>query len=168
MAWWAIHRYIGGPHETEVWPMSWAEIASLADAGWEIGSHTRSHRDLRTLDDASLEYELAGSRADCERRLGRPCLSIAYPYGGVDDRVVRAARRAGYRTGAGLPVRVHRPSALRWPRVGVYANDSAARFRAKASPAHRRLVGTRIGEMLATAIGPRAITRSPRAPRTVG
>jgi peptidoglycan/xylan/chitin deacetylase (PgdA/CDA1 family) len=172
VAWRGFDRYIGGPHSTELLPMSWAEVASLADAGWEIGSHTRSHRDLTTLDEASLADELAGSRADCEQRLGRACLAIAYPYGRVDARVVAAADRAGYVAGAALPARIHRHSRLRWPRVGVYANDSAARFRAKASPVRRRLVGTRIGEALLevqTGGAARAVRRyATRAPRRVG
>jgi peptidoglycan/xylan/chitin deacetylase (PgdA/CDA1 family) len=148
MAWEGMEHYVGGAHESELLPLSWAEIASLSDAGWEIGSHTRSHPDLTTLDDDALDGELAGSRADLEQRLGRPCPAIAYPYGLRDARVVRAADRAGYRAGAALPVRVHRPRTLDWPRVGVYANDSDARFRAKASPRLRRLIGSRIGEAL--------------------
>jgi peptidoglycan/xylan/chitin deacetylase (PgdA/CDA1 family) len=146
MAWNGINRYVGGEHERELLPMSWAEISALSNAGWEIGSHTRSHPDLTTLADDALDAELAGSRADLEERLGRPCTAIAYPYGFTDARVVRAAERAGYRAGAGLPARIHRPRALEWPRVGVFTNDSDARFRAKASPRLRWLVGWRYGE----------------------
>jgi peptidoglycan/xylan/chitin deacetylase (PgdA/CDA1 family) len=146
MAWKRIDRWVGGPHERELLPLSWAEITSLSNAGWEIGSHTRSHPDLTTLGGQELDVELAGSRADLEQRLGRPCRSIAYPYGFVDARVVQAAERAGYQAGAALPDRIHRPRALAWPRVGVYANDSDARFVAKASPRLRRLVGSRVGE----------------------
>jgi peptidoglycan/xylan/chitin deacetylase (PgdA/CDA1 family) len=146
MAWRGMEHYVGGPHEPELLPMSWAEISSLSNAGWEIGSHTRSHPDLTTLEDKALDAELAGSRADLEQRLGRPCRAIAYPYGIVDARVVGAAERAGYRAGAALPVRVHRRRALEWPRVGVYRNDSDFRFRAKASPRLRWLIGSRRGE----------------------
>ncbi len=146
MAWWGIDRYVGGPHETELLPLSWAEIAALSDAGWEIGSHTRSHPDLRTLEDDALDAELAGSRADIEGRLGRPCRAIAYPYGHLDGRVIRAAERADYLAGAALPLRIRGSRALEWPRVGIYANDSDARFRAKASPRRRWLVGTPTGE----------------------
>lgn len=168
MGWRGIDRYIGGSHETELLPMSWAEISSLADAGWEIGSHTRSHPDLRTIADRSLADELAGSRADCEQRLGRPCVSVAYPYGSADPRVIRAARRAGYRVGAALPVRVRRRRTLAWPRIGVYAGDSDSRFRAKTSPVRRHLVGSRVGEALLAAgraVGAQMVTRPPPAPR---
>lgn len=153
MAWRGIDRYVGGVHEAELLPMSWEEIASLADAGWEIGSHTRSHPDLTTLADDALDAELADSRADVEARLDRPCPAIAYPYGHVDARVIDAAGRAGYRTGAALPLRLRRPRALAWPRVGVYANDSDARFRAKASPRRRRLIGSRVGEAVLSRSG---------------
>jgi peptidoglycan/xylan/chitin deacetylase (PgdA/CDA1 family) len=148
MAWKGMDRYVGGAHEHELAPMSWAEISSLSDAGWEIGSHTRSHPDLTTLEDDALDAELSGSRADLEDRLGRSCRAIAYPYGALDTRVVRAAERAGYRAGAALPVRVHRVRPLAWPRVGIYANDTDARFRAKASPWARWLIGSRVGEAL--------------------
>jgi peptidoglycan/xylan/chitin deacetylase (PgdA/CDA1 family) len=146
MAWKNIDRWVGGEHESELMPLSWAEITSLSNAGWEIGSHTRSHPDLTTLGDEALHVELAGSRADLEQRLGRPCRSIAYPYGFVDARVVQAAERAGYQAGAALPLRIRGKRALEWPRVGVYSNDSDARFVAKASPRLRWLVGSRIGE----------------------
>lgn len=146
MGWKGIDRWLGSEHERELIPLSWAEIASLSNAGWEIGSHTRSHPDLRTLGDDALDAELTGSRADLEERLGRPCRSIAYPYGLSDARVVRAAERAGYQAGAALPIRIHRPRPLEWPRVGVFASDSDARFHAKASPRLRWLVGRQRGE----------------------
>jgi peptidoglycan/xylan/chitin deacetylase (PgdA/CDA1 family) len=150
MAWEGMEHYVGGPHESELLPLSWKEITALSNAGWEIGSHTRSHPDLTTLGDDALDAELAGSREDLEERLGRPCRAIAYPYGLVDGRVVRAAERAGYSAGAALPVRIHRHRrrALEWPRVGVYSNDSDARFRAKASPGLRWLIGWRRGERI--------------------
>ena len=161
MAWEGIAHYVGGAHERELLPLSWAEIASLSNAGWEIGSHTRSHPDLTTLEDNALEAELAGSRADLEERLDRPCHSIAYPYGVLDARVVRAAEQAGYRAGASLPVRVHRPRALEWPRVGVYCNDTDTRFRAKASPRLRWLIGSPRGERILRRLHRRGAGSSP-------
>ena len=118
-----------------------AAARGLADHGWEIGSHTCSHPRLPELDDRALDDELAGSRADCEAGLGRPCDTLAYPYGAVDGRVVEAAGRAGYRLAVSLPRRLHAPRALCWPRVGVYHVDGESewRWRMKVSPAARRL-----------------------------
>jgi peptidoglycan/xylan/chitin deacetylase (PgdA/CDA1 family) len=110
----------------------------LADAGWEVGSHTRSHPRLTWLDDAGLHDELRRSRETCERRLSRPCLTLAYPYGDHDGRVVAAARAAGYEAACTLPEQFNGDDPLRTPRVGVYHDDGDVMFRVKASPWTRR------------------------------
>jgi peptidoglycan/xylan/chitin deacetylase (PgdA/CDA1 family) len=144
MSWPGVDEWLGGPYESELVGMSWEDIGSLAQAGWEIGSHTRSHPRLPEVDDAALEDELAGSRADCAERLGS-CDSLAYPYGGVDERVVAAARAAGYRTAAGLPYRRYEPpEVLRWPRAGIYVYDDLDKFRRKVSLPLRRARNSRL------------------------
>jgi peptidoglycan/xylan/chitin deacetylase (PgdA/CDA1 family) len=135
MRWPGVDRWHGGPDEHELMPMSWPQLAALADAGWEIGSHTASHPRLTQLDDAALQDELARSKQACEQHLGVDCTSLAYPYGDVDGRVVAAAARAGYRAAAALPSRLDSRDPLCWPRVGVYQVDDGLRFRLKVSPA---------------------------------
>jgi peptidoglycan/xylan/chitin deacetylase (PgdA/CDA1 family) len=139
MRWPGIDRWLGGSHEPELTPMSWAELRSLEAAGWEIGSHTGSHPHLTELDDDTLRGELIRSKAACEEHLIRGCTSLAYPYGDVDPRVVAATAGAGYSAAAGLPQRLHSPDALNWPRIGIYSVDGDLRFRLKVSPAARRL-----------------------------
>jgi peptidoglycan/xylan/chitin deacetylase (PgdA/CDA1 family) len=129
MSWPGLEEWLGGPHEDELRGMTWGELASLRDAGWEVGSHTRSHPRLSDLDDQALREELRSSRAACEEHLGA-CTSLALPYGDGDGRVVPAAHEAGYLAVAGLPGEVV-PSPPGWPRVGVYLADGMLRFRAK-------------------------------------
>jgi peptidoglycan/xylan/chitin deacetylase (PgdA/CDA1 family) len=143
LAWDGIEQWLGGEHEQELLPMSWDQLGGLAEAGWEIGSHTRTHPHLTTLDDGSLREELVRSREEVERRLGRPCPTLAYPYGDHDERVVEAAGEAGYSAAGTLPARLHRERALAWPRVGIYHGDDERRFRMKVSRAMRRLRGSR-------------------------
>ena len=69
LRWPGIDRWLGGRHEPELTPMSWAELRSLDAAGWEIGSHTGSHPHLTQLDDDSLRAELTRSKAACEEHL---------------------------------------------------------------------------------------------------
>lgn len=133
MAWPGVDNWSESEHAAELTPLNWEQIQTLADAGWEIGSHTCSHPRLTELDDDDLARELSESRAELERRLGRPCRSIAYPYGDVDERVVEAARAAGYVAGAGLPSAFEPPRPLLWPRVGIYRADGEFAFRAKVS-----------------------------------
>ncbi len=139
MAWPGIDGWLGGPHEAELAPLSWDEVRTLAGAGWEIGSHTCSHPCLTALADESVERELAGSRRVVERELGRPCMSLAYPYGDNDARVRAAAAAAGYATACTVPRRLTDPTPLAWPRVGVYHANGSTAFRIKVSPAFRRL-----------------------------
>lgn len=140
MSWPGIDGWVGGPHEAELVPATWRQLRELADRGWEIGSHTRTHPRLTTLDDSTLETELGDSRREVEQALGRPCLTIAYPYGDEDERVERATAAAGYERAAALPYpRSHAAAALRWPRVGVYHDDDLTRFGRKVSPVVRRL-----------------------------
>lgn len=135
LRWPGIDRWLETPHRDEMVPMSSGELLSLIDRGWEVGSHTRSHPHLTSLDDETLQRELSQSRADCERQLGVPCLTVAYPYGDCDDRVARAAARSGFEAGAALPARwPARPERMTYPRVGVYQGDSLGRFALKALP----------------------------------
>jgi peptidoglycan/xylan/chitin deacetylase (PgdA/CDA1 family) len=141
LRWDGIEHWLDGPHEHELRPLSWGELGELAEAGWEVGSHTRTHPRLTQLADTKLRDELLGSRLECQRRLGRPCRAVAYPYGDVDRRVVAAAAAAGYETGAGLPVRLHRRRPIEWPRIGIFANDPPRRFATKVSPLWRWVIG---------------------------
>lgn len=129
MAWDGYDRWADGAHADELAPMSWDELGGLVERGWEVGSHTRSHPRLTSVDDEQLAREMVGSRDDCERRLGVACRSLAYPYSDFDDRVVRAAAEAGYCFAATVPRAPTAPLPLMWPRVGVYNGDPLWRLR---------------------------------------
>jgi peptidoglycan/xylan/chitin deacetylase (PgdA/CDA1 family) len=144
LKWAGIEQWHGGEHEHELVPMSWDQLGELAEAGWEIGSHTHTHPHLTTVDDETLREELARSRDEVEQRLGRPCPTLAYPYGDHDERVVAAAGAAGYAAACTLPGRLPRPRPLAWPRIGVYRGDDERRFRLKVSRGMRRLRGSRL------------------------
>lgn len=163
MSWPGIDGWAAGPYASELLGMSWDQLRELAGAGWEIGSHTRSHPRLTELDGEALARELRGSRTDCERRVAMPCRALAYPYGAVDARVVRAAREAGYLAAAGRHRGVPGERSLQWPRVGVYPVDDLRRFRLKVSPALRALRSAPGWEPIAS-LGRRVETRLRRAP----
>jgi peptidoglycan/xylan/chitin deacetylase (PgdA/CDA1 family) len=148
MAWPGIEQWLGTDHEPELVPMGWDEVRALRDAGWEIGSHTRSHSKLSRIDPARLADELTGSRRICAAELGA-CDSIAYPYGDHDEAVVEATGAAGYAAAATLPDGSPPPRPLAWPRVGIYNNDDLRAFKLKTSPLVRRARGSRAWPLVA-------------------
>jgi len=76
--------------------MDWNDIINLSAMGYEIGSHMLGHRDLRALNNQDLIKELRGSKEVIEDRIQKPVRVFSYPYGGVNKKVVEAARNVGY------------------------------------------------------------------------
>ena len=76
--------------------LTWRELRALDDNGVAVGSHTVTHPDLTSLDDAQALAELTRSRLALQKHLGRPVQWFAYPAGAEDARIVGLTRRAGY------------------------------------------------------------------------
>jgi len=102
--------------------LSWADVEHWRARGFEFGSHGATHRRLTWLDDPAVEAELHGSRTVLMARLGPEAgHAIVYPFGALDDRVVRHTRQAGYALGFGGVKGNGDP--LQLPRVPVYCWD---------------------------------------------
>ncbi len=71
------------------------QIRAMAEAGWEVGSHSETHRDL-IADPATLRYEIVQSREDLQNILGLPILTFAYPFGVEGDAAGDYVHFAGY------------------------------------------------------------------------
>lgn len=112
--------WIDGTVPSSVRTLSPDEVLALRDAGLEIGSHGFSHRPLIELGDADCRDELRRSREVLEALIGRPVRFLAYPRGGHDQRVRRAAERAGFTHAFALPVTRERAGRYSIPRVGIY------------------------------------------------
>ncbi|MGB9742888.1 MAG: polysaccharide deacetylase family protein [candidate division WOR-3 bacterium] len=63
----------------------------------EIASHSLSHPWLTRLDSARAWDEIYRSKLILESLFGVPVITFIYPYGDLNNRVVRMVRRAGYR-----------------------------------------------------------------------
>lgn len=138
-----------GPHAREMICMDWDELRTVADARWEVGSHTCSHPHLTRLSSTDLRRELVESRQMIEQQLDRACRTLAYPYSDVDARVVEAAGAAGYAFACTIPIGHALSLPLRWSRVGAFRNDSPMRFRVLTSRACRGFLATATGTMAA-------------------
>lgn len=105
-----------------------AAVRRLERAGWEVDSHTLTHRDLTRLSGDALHRELAESRARITRLFGSPANFLCYPSGRFDATVAAAAADAGYlaatTTVPGYAQRSGDPFAL--PRIQVTGGKDAA------------------------------------------
>jgi peptidoglycan/xylan/chitin deacetylase (PgdA/CDA1 family) len=142
ITWSSLGGWVGTAHEHELRCMSWDEIRVLAEAGWEIGSHTCSHPKLTEIDSDRGAGELERSKLACEAEVGRRCAAVAYPFGLHDERVVGLAEAAGYAWGVTLGERllgrVSREP-LELSREGVYRTTRWPHFLAATSPFVRKL-----------------------------
>jgi peptidoglycan/xylan/chitin deacetylase (PgdA/CDA1 family) len=74
------------------------DAASRLD-GITFGSHSWSHPNLVTLSDPDLQNEMVNPLSWLRDRFSCTIPWISYPYGQSDDRVVEAAKTAGYAAG---------------------------------------------------------------------
>jgi peptidoglycan/xylan/chitin deacetylase (PgdA/CDA1 family) len=132
-------RHAEGQTEPDRWPvpLTPAEVAALP-ASVEIGSHSRNHARLPSLDDASLHDELQMSREDLAGSSGRTIRYHAFPYGEHDQRVDLAARAAGYERCYGIvPTEATDSDGFVVGRVQVEPTDWSVEFLLKVRGAYR-------------------------------
>lgn len=119
--------------------VSWGQLCEMARSGFEIGSHTVSHRDLTRLKVATLRRELRDSKGMLEDRVGIEVGAIAFPFGRYNARVIDEAVNAGYTCGFASSPNASE-SVMAVGRMGVHSMDGDA--------ALARMLGLRSGECL--------------------
>ncbi|MBI4472556.1 MAG: polysaccharide deacetylase family protein [Acidobacteria bacterium] len=70
-----------GREGTEFKPLTWEQLKQMHAEGFEIGSHTRTHFDCGSRNVAALHNEIAGSRDDLEKHVGKPVNYFSFPLG---------------------------------------------------------------------------------------
>jgi glycosyltransferase involved in cell wall biosynthesis/peptidoglycan/xylan/chitin deacetylase (PgdA/CDA1 family) len=109
------------------------DVRALVAAGWEIGSHGRTHRSLPGSPESTLRDEVVGSRADLQAIVGRPVTAFAYPYGNYDRGVVRTLQAAEYASACCSEAGVNDPTTnpLTLRRIFIAPDDDLRAFGAK-------------------------------------
>jgi peptidoglycan/xylan/chitin deacetylase (PgdA/CDA1 family) len=137
LCWPGIDHWLASEARDELRPLGWPAIETLAESGWEIGSHTVSHPLLTEVDDIRLTQELHESGAAIAARLGS-CDSLSYPYGVADERVVIEAGRCGYGLACSLTFTHLVDEPLCRPRIGLSGADRGLRLAVQVSALGRR------------------------------
>jgi len=76
--------------------LTWPQLRTLEQRGWDIGSHTVSHTEIPNMSPEAAMKTLRQSRFTLERHLGHPVQWFCYPAGSVDAKSVEAVKKAGY------------------------------------------------------------------------
>jgi peptidoglycan/xylan/chitin deacetylase (PgdA/CDA1 family) len=132
-----ISDRIGGTNEWDagtgpVWPlMTAAQVAQVAAAGMEIGSHTATHPRLPGIAADQVAAEISGSRARLRELFDLPVTGFAYPYGRMDATARQAVRDAGYGYACSVETPVSLLGDMTLPRITFYDRDGAGRMAAK-------------------------------------
>lgn len=79
--------------------LSWAEIATMAAAGWDIVAHSKTHANFRLdgLTEAQIEEEISGS-IDAVRAHGYPCDFFIWPGGAYTETAKEYALESGIKS----------------------------------------------------------------------
>lgn len=140
--------HVGGHNDWEAPPpglglqpmLDWSQVAELAEEGWEVGAHTRTHPDLTALTGDEAESEMRGSRKEIEERLQQPVESFAYPFGYASELVTAIAARE-FRASCTTELRCATSEPLHsLPRVDAYYLQPPGRM--------RKLLDGRLGRYL--------------------
>jgi len=109
--------------------LSREQLKALADAGWSIGSHTKSHLALTTLSPSLLRAELDDSKKFLEDLIGKAVTAISFPFGNFNARVIEACKEAGFQEA--ISIKTSSSDGFVKRSKAVYRFDSLNSIRAK-------------------------------------
>lgn len=88
-----ISGYVGvQPHY-----ITWQQAREMRDYGFNIESHTVSHRSMTDLTDEELKTELVESKKKIEAEMGHTVNFMAYPTGTYNLHIAQLVKDAGYK-----------------------------------------------------------------------
>ncbi len=141
--------------------LDWQTLGRLAEEGVALGSHSRTHPDLRGLPAAALREEVEGSARGLEAKTGRAPTGFAYPYGYYDAAAVEAVR-GRYMWACTVELRMLGTQENPWltPRLDAYYLRSPGRLEAWGTQRFRRQLwlrasARRVRNTLSEIAGPR-------------
>lgn len=119
--------------------LTWSDMRTLAASDFEIGSHTVSHPDLRSLGPEEIEYELGSSKETIEDKVGKKVETFSFPFAfPEEDSPFRqylsdVLASHGYECAVSTIIGRAGKSANRYllPRIPVNSWDDTSLFRAK-------------------------------------
>lgn len=127
-------HWVDNPPPSPLSVLSLDQVREMRKLGIQFASHSYSHHDLTTLSDYECELDLRESRILLEDLLGAPVQFLAYPRGLHNERVRKAAHKAGYSHAFAMMRKPRLVDSYSVPRVGVYSHNGFFTLGVKVSP----------------------------------
>ena len=74
------------------------EIKEWLSFGMDIGAHTKTHLDLKSVSKKNIEREIKDCKNDLERQFNISIEDFCYPFGKFDEYICNVVKGAGYST----------------------------------------------------------------------
>ncbi|MGZ3838684.1 MAG: polysaccharide deacetylase family protein [Flavisolibacter sp.] len=104
--------------------MNWNDVKEIRSAGHYIGSHTKTHCMLGTMEDEKeIKDELLISGQKIQQHLGYFPVTISYPVGSFNATTIKLSKEAGYKLGLAVKQEVFNPGLnenFAIPRIELY------------------------------------------------
>lgn len=118
--------------------LSVAQIQEMRRAGFEFGSHTITHPNLKTISLAEKRREIGDSKAMLEKMLGAGVDYFCYPFGQYDEEAWKIVKESGYKAACcnapGAAGRIENPYLLK--RTEIANTDTLWDFKKKLAGAY--------------------------------
>jgi peptidoglycan/xylan/chitin deacetylase (PgdA/CDA1 family) len=121
--------------------MSWQHIDEMRRHGFDFGSHTRTHINLKNATIKVAVDEITTSREILENKMGTAVHALAYPYEAFKAIHFDMVQEAGYLGACGSPAAAE--SAYNLWREECFGYESMAQFQAKIALWHNTWMWTR-------------------------
>ncbi|MBX7151356.1 polysaccharide deacetylase family protein [bacterium] len=113
---WDVHFGYKFKHAT------WEQLKVLVENGWEIASHTCSHRSLTMLQRNEIKNEVLDSKIELQNRLNIAVRHLVYPFGRFNNKIMQITAASGYNSAAGFKTSSY-GNQYCLPRQAVYRTD---------------------------------------------
>jgi len=98
-----ISGYIGKTNDWDVtfgvnktMHLTKSQLRSLSEHGWEIGSHSHSHRSFKWLNNDEIKDEVVTSKRIIENITGKEVNSFCLPFGDYTSKAIEIIEEAGF------------------------------------------------------------------------
>lgn len=112
------------------------QLRELHALGWDIGCHSATHPNFRTLSNKGLRMEIADAKKSLEHDTGVPISHFAYPKGVYTDEAIAMVKQAGFVSAWSMDDGALNSgmSVYTLPRIGVDKTHQMSEFKVLWSP----------------------------------